>query len=131
MSHPTRTLMSAYILKRNVRFPVCKALFAMLLAAFVWGMTPPLSAQSLFQRFDSVLTENYRKANFDTAYIMRPRTKWTVRTRINVSGSIIETEGADNGRYFKSEMEAVSKATLSLGSVFSVSRSVRRLILPR
>ena len=66
----------------------------------------PLSAQNLFQRFDSVLTENYRKGNIDTTYVMRPTTKWTIKARYNLSGAKIETEGIDNGQHFKSEMTA-------------------------
>ena len=66
----------------------------------------PLSAQNLFQRFDSVLTENYRKGNLDTTYVIRPKTKWTVKARYNLSGAKIETEGIDNGQHFKSEMTA-------------------------
>ena len=81
----------------------------------MWAMTLPLSAQNIFQRLDSVLTENYRTVKYDTAYIVRPQTKWTVIARLNVSGATIETEGIDNGQYYQSEMEANSKATLSLG----------------
>ena len=81
----------------------------------MWAMTQPLSAQNIFQRLDNVLTENYRTVKYDTAYIVRPQTKWTVIARLNVSGALIETEGIDNGQYYQSEMEANSKATLSLG----------------
>lgn len=92
-----------------------KEFLAVMLPAFMWGMIQPLSAQSLFQRFDSVLNVNYHKVNFDTAYIMRPHTKWTITARLNVSGATIETEGLDNGRHFKSEMDANRKTTLSMG----------------
>lgn len=81
----------------------------------MWAMTLPLSAQNIFQRLDNVLTENYRTVKYDTAYIVRPQTKWTVIARLNVSGALIETEGIDNGQHYQSEMEANSKATLSLG----------------
>ena len=107
--------MTTSILKRKVRLPMCKGLFAMLLPALMWGMILPLSAQSLFRRVDSVLTANYRKVNYDTAYLTRPHTKWTLRARMNLSGLAIEAEGIDNGQNFKSEMVANSKATLSLG----------------
>ena len=84
----------------------------------MWGVTLPLSAQSLYQRIDSVLNENYHKVKYDTAYIMRPQTKWTVMARLNVSGALIETEGIDAGQHYKSQMEANSKATLSLGASY-------------
>ena len=75
----------------------------------------PLSAQRLFQRADSILSQNYHKGDIDTMYVMRPATKWTVTARLNVSGTRIETEGIDNGKHFKAAMEADRKATLSLG----------------
>lgn len=79
------------------------------------GMTMPLSAQNILQRVDKMLTTNYRKVSYDTAYVQRPSTDWTVRARLNVSGATIETEGIDMGQHFKSQMEANNKATLSLG----------------
>lgn len=89
-----------------------------ILAIFLAVMCPlalPLSAQNFFQRFDSVMTEKYRKGDIDTAYIMRPRTKWTVKARFNLSGATIESEGIENGQHFKSEMTADYKSTLSMG----------------
>ena len=89
-----------------------------ILAIFLAVMGPlalPLSAQNFFQRFDSVMTEKYRKGDIDTAYIMRPRTKWTVKARFNLSGATIESEGIENGQHFKSEMTADYKSTLSMG----------------
>ena len=79
------------------------------------GSTAPAGAQSNLHRIDSILTQNYRKGNVDTAYIIRPETKWTVTARMNVSGAKIEAEGIDNGQHFRSEMEANRKATLSMG----------------
>ena len=71
---------------------------------------------SLRQKVNSILTARYyRKDAIDTAYITRPRTKWTVTARLNVSGADINTEGIDNGHHFKSEMIADYKSTLSLG----------------
>ena len=64
---------------------------------------------------DSALTSRYnRNKGIDTAYILRPQTKWTVVGRINVSGAKIEAEGVDNGLHFKSEMKADYKSTLSV-----------------
>ena len=79
------------------------------------GTIAPASAQSFFSRVDSILTLHYHKGDIDTAYIMRPQTKWTITARMNVSGAKIEAEGIDEGRHFKSEMEANRKATLSVG----------------
>ena len=44
------------------------------------------------QKLDSVLAARYyRQDSFDTAYIMRPATKWTFTARMNVSGTKIKT----------------------------------------
>ena len=68
------------------------------------------------QKLDSVLAARYyRQDSFDTAYIMRPATKWTFTARMNVSGTKIKAEGMADDQHFKSEMEANRKATLSVG----------------
>ena len=97
------------------------------LLAVMSGLCLPLSAQGFHHRVDSILTANYRKGDIDTAYIMRPTTKWTFTTRLNVSGAKLETEGIDAGKHFKSEMKADYKSTLSLGVSylgFSLSASL-------
>ena len=86
-----------------------------------------VGAQNIFHRLDEMMTRRYRKGNIDTAYIIRPETKWTIKARLNVSGAKIETEGIENGQHFKSEMEAQRKTTISLGVSYlglSVSASL-------
>lgn len=65
---------------------------------------------------DSALTARYyRKGDIDTSYITRPKTKWTVTARLNVSGAKIASEGIDgSSTHFKSEMKADYKTTLTL-----------------
>lgn len=87
----------------------------MMVPAMMWGMALPMSAQNLIQRVDRILSTNYNKVKYDTVYITRPRTKWTVTARMNVSGMAIESEGIDDGQHFQSRSEANSKATLSMG----------------
>ena len=95
-----------------------RGVFATMLLAVMWGHSLTLSAQALLEHYDSLLADKYRKSDVDTAYVVRPQTKWTLRTRLNVSGTEIETEGHDEGRYFKSEIEANRKVTLSLGVTY-------------
>ena len=85
------------------------------LLAVMSGLCLPLSAQGFHHRVDSILTANYRKGDIDTTYITRPTTKWTITTRLNVSGATIETKGISDGARFNSEMNADYKSTLSLG----------------
>lgn len=81
-------------------------------------------ADNFLSRADSVLSIRYNRGDIDTAYVIRPKTKWTIRARINESGAKIETEGIDHGHHFKAEMEADRKATLSVGvSYLGVSLS--------
>ena len=70
-------------------------------------------AQNMFQSVDSFLTASYMKGDIDTAYIVRPKTKWTLLGRLNISGAKIETQGQANGHHFYSEMKADYKSTLS------------------
>ena len=84
-------------------------------------LTGEVAAQTLtraerMERVDSALAARYYRNNggFDTAYITRPQSKWTVMARFNVSGAKIETEGTDHGLHFNSEMNADKKMTLSM-----------------
>ena len=91
-----------------------------LLIVALLALVSEATAQTLTQserreRMDSVLLSRYnRNKGIDTAYVMRPPTKWTVVGRINVSGANIETEGVDNGQHFNSEMIADYKSTVSV-----------------
>ena len=91
-----------------------------LLIVALLALASEATAQTLTQserreRMGSALTSRYnRNKGIDTAYIMRPQTKWTVVGRVNVSGAKIEAEGIENGQHFKSEMKADYKSTLSV-----------------
>ena len=98
-----------------------KLLRRSLTAVLLTAVAGQAAAQSLTQaerreRMDSALAARYygHIDGIDTAYIVRPQTKWTVTARFNVSGSKIEAEGVDQGQHFKSEMKAARKATLSM-----------------
>ena len=78
-----------------------------------------LTAQNLIHRVDSFLSARYyREGVFDTTYITRPKTRWTLITRLNFSGMDIESKGYDQGRRFKSVMRANRKTTISLGASY-------------
>ncbi len=92
------------------------------------GMSLPVGAQNahrFLHRVDSVLSKRYWRSNVDTNYIVRPKTKWTVTGRLNVSGARIKTEGVENGWKFKSQMDADCKSTVSVGvNYLGISLSV-------
>jgi len=91
-----------------------RKLFVVLLAV-MGSQCLQLSAQRFFHRLDSMLTVNYNKGGLDTAYIVRPATKWTVKALLNVSGATIEAKGQRGGIASESKLNADNKATLSLG----------------
>ena len=104
-----------------------------LLLVVAGSLGQPVSAQNLLQRFDNMLTEKYNKGNIDTAYIVRPKTKWTAKARFNFSGANIVAEGDDAGQHFTSEMNADCKSTLSfslgyLGISLSLSLNPAKLM---
>lgn len=89
------------------------------LLAFIIEAAAQNSTKGVLAKVDSALSARYyRKGAIDTAYVVRPETKWTVRARLNVSGANIETKGTENGSPFKSEMEADKKTTLSVGVTY-------------
>ncbi len=100
------------MIQEGMKRPSTRILTLLIMGSLLWL---PMSAQGLLHRIDSILTQRYCKGDVDTAFIMRPATKWTIMARMNVSGAKIEAEGIDNGQHFKSEMEANRKATLSVG----------------
>ena len=91
------------------------------LITVIFSLATEVSAQSFLQerreRVRNTLSARYYRNNdsYDTTYITRPGTKWTVVARMNVSGAKIETEGVESARHFKSEMKADYKSTVSIG----------------
>ena len=88
------------------------------IAAILLATTIHADAQKVFKlnRFvDSVLMAKYWRADFDTNYISRPKTKWTLIGRFNMSGARINAEGVGKIGQFKSDLEAEKKATVSVG----------------
>ena len=64
---------------------------------------------------DSLLADKYNKSSgLDSSYIVRPATRWTVKGRLNVSGSGISAEGRSSEGHFLTDMDADFKATASV-----------------
>ena len=120
-----RTDLSISIIQQAAGLLTCHGRLATTLLVVMCSMSMSLSAQSLLQRLDSLLSKRYHKGGIDTAYVVRPQTNWTVRARLNESGTEIETEGIDNGQHVKTVIEANRKTTLSVGvSYLGISLSV-------
>jgi len=69
-------------------------------------------------RFDSLMAANYFKKNIDTAYIIRPPERLTVKLRGNFSGSSMEVRGTLSGEDFDSEVKSQYRGTLSISALY-------------
>ena len=72
------------------------------------------SAIVMLNTVKTLLSIKRSKINTDTLYIIRPKTSWTIKGRLNVSGADIKTEGRDNELHYATDMKADIKSTLSV-----------------
>ena len=94
------------------------ALRMLVLMAILLVATIPVAAQKTYninRLVDSLLSKRYWRADIDTNYIIRPQTKWTLTARLNVSGARIRSEEKNGEKPIAIELDADSKATLSVG----------------
>lgn len=68
----------------------------------------------LAARIDSMLKARVERAfaRYDTAYIGKPDGKWSVKLRVNASGTGLDTRGNIDGVEFESKLKAEPKNTL-------------------
>lgn len=69
---------------------------------------------NLLWKADSLLTLRYRRINTDTMYVVRPRTKWVIKTRGNISGASFYLNGMAHGKKYQALMNTDVKGTLNL-----------------
>ena len=76
-------------------------------------MATTQAQNTLLSRVDSLLEARNNKsfARYDTAYIGKPDGRWTVKLRLNASGTDIHTDGEMGGSPFKSTLKAEMKST--------------------
>ncbi len=67
---------------------------------------------------DSILTARYNKKTFDTTYIARPDTRWTVKLRENVSSSALYADTRDEGLDYNTELKSEVRSTVSLAVAY-------------
>lgn len=89
-----------------------------ILFAVMSCITSTVSAGNFFRRLDSLLAVRYYNSKIDTNYVVRPKTKWTLKARYNLSGNRIESEGREMGSHFKSEINSNFKSTFSVGATY-------------
>lgn len=101
----------------NMLRHICPFLIFILLC----GITSDATAQkhggtrlySLLRSADSLLARRYFGANIDTLYLTRPTTRWTLKSRVNISGSAIYLDGARKGTTYNANLFSDFKTTLN------------------
>ncbi len=67
---------------------------------------------------DSLLALNYRKKNIDTAYIVRPGGRWTVKLRGNISGAKLRIVSTPNGVRDEMTVRSEYRGTMSVSVLY-------------
>ena len=67
---------------------------------------------------DSVLAARYYRTPYDTAYVVRPEGKLTLKMRVNQTGNTFHAKGTVNDVYSKADLETSRKTTISIGAVY-------------
>lgn len=85
------------------------------LLALACAVAVDAAAQTvLAQRIDSILSvrEEKAKAKYDTAFIAKPGQKWTVKPRVNTSGTDLSAKGVIGDSRFSTSLRAELRSTL-------------------
>ncbi len=69
-------------------------------------------------RIDSITAQRYYGVKVDTTYIRRPSEKWTLKLRINTSGSGMDARGLSGSSRFHSSLQADFRNTLSISAAY-------------
>ena len=69
-------------------------------------------------RLDSLLTARYFRTNYDSAYVVRPEGRWTLKLRLNQTGNSINSKGTVDGIKAKADLETDHKTTVSVGASY-------------
>jgi hypothetical protein len=75
-------------------------------------------ADSLRLHVDSLIDLKNSKANIDTNYILKPRNKWTLKTRVNVSGTDVRARTHFEDNKIEADLKSLRKVTLSLAAAY-------------
>lgn len=72
--------------------------------------------RGLLYTIDSLLTKRYFNAKTDTLYVVRPKTKWTIKGRVNFSGQNMYLRGTSNGTEYEALLHTDFKTTLNVSA---------------
>ena len=95
-----------------------KYIQCLIIAAFLLITSNETCAQSRDQQLrayvDSVLTTRYYRSPYDTAYVVRPEGKLTLKVRMNQTGNDFHAKGTVNDIYSKADLKTSHKTTFSV-----------------
>ncbi len=74
--------------------------------------------EELREHMDSVLKTRYERVNYDTNFIARPKSKLTLKARVNVSGYTIRSKGTLYGFDTRAFLHTKLKTTVSFGVTY-------------
>jgi len=92
-----------------------KAYLILLLSCIALPTVAQSGKRNIFTRVDSILTARYNRVSYDTLYMDRPDTKFTVRVRGNLYGHSYSIKSNLGGVSTKADLRTARKATLSVG----------------
>lgn len=79
-----------------------------------WGQSSRRERRERRVHFlDSVLTKRYYRGKYDTAYIRRPDTRFTIKVRANTSGSSLRAKGSLDGEDVHGRLTTEIRGTIS------------------
>lgn len=78
----------------------------------------PVSLADRRARVDSVLTARYYTTPYDTAYVVRPPGRLTLKARLNQTGNTFHAKGTVNDIYSKADLSTSHKTTISFAASY-------------
>lgn len=92
-----------------------RAYLILLLSCIALPTVAQSGKRSIFTKVDSILTARYNKVSYDTMYMTRPNTKFTVKVMGNVYGHSYSVKSNLGGVSTEADLRTARKATLSVG----------------
>lgn len=74
--------------------------------------------KELLKRLDNKLSARYYRSKLDTAYVVRPEGRLTLKVRFNQTGNTFHAKGTVNGIYSKADLSTSHKTTVSLAASY-------------
>lgn len=91
---------------------------ACLLAALTESAAQGMTQAERRTRLNNKLAERFFKTKYDTAYVVRPNAKLTLKLRLNQTGNDFHAKGTVNDVDAKADLKTSHKTTVSIGASY-------------